>query len=62
MKTIKEQIETALKDGKVLVDVLGDYSIQKSDQLEKEKWSNYRLTKEGLLIHKKHNELHYQLK
>lgn len=61
MKTTKQKIKIAIKKGKVLVDVLNDYSTQKSEQLEKEIWFNYRLTKDGLLIHKKHKELHYKL-
>ena len=58
---MKDKIEKEIAQGKVLYNVCNDMSLQKSTQLDKEEWSNYRLTKEGLLIHKKSTELHYKL-
>jgi len=58
---MRDKIEKAIEQGKVLYDVCNDMSLQKSKQLDREQWSNYRLTANGLLIHKKHNELHYKL-
>lgn len=62
MNDTKNKIKKEIKQGKILYDVCNDYSLKKSKYLNNENWSNYRLTKEGLLIHKKHEELHYKLK
>ena len=59
---MKEKIIKLIAEGKVLYDVCNDYSLVKSNRLEKECWSNYRLTENGILVHKKHDEIHYQLK
>ena len=57
----KQRIIKLINEGKTLYDVCNDYTLEKSDRLEFENWSFYRLTTDGTLIHKKCKEIHYKI-
>ena len=58
---MKQRIIKLINEGKTLYDVCNDYTLEKSDRLEYENWSSYRLTIDGKLIHKKYKEVHYKI-